>query len=58
MTANASPRLAPGAARLSQYAPRHEIGKSVWAYFNNDGEAAAIHDALPFKAMMRQLTAG
>lgn len=31
-----------------------EAGKSIWAYFNNDGEAAAIHDALTLKAMMRQ----
>jgi uncharacterized protein YecE (DUF72 family) len=32
-----------------------EEGKSIWAYFNNDGEAAAIHDALTLKAMMRQM---
>lgn len=29
-------------------------GRSIWAYFNNDGDAAAIHDALTLKAMMRQ----
>lgn len=29
-------------------------GRSIWAYFNNDGEAAAPHDALTLKAMMRQ----
>ena len=32
-----------------------QSGKSIWAYFNNDGEAAAVHDALTLKAMMRQL---
>jgi len=31
-----------------------EAGRSIWAYFNNDGEAAAVHDALTLKAMMRQ----
>jgi len=35
-----------------------EAGKSIWAYFNNDGEAAAIHDALTLKAMMRQAAGG
>jgi uncharacterized protein YecE (DUF72 family) len=30
-------------------------GRSVWAYFNNDAEAAAIDDALTLKAMMRQV---
>jgi uncharacterized protein YecE (DUF72 family) len=35
-----------------------EAGKSIWAYFNNDGEAAAIHDALTLKAMMRQMAGG
>ena len=29
-------------------------GREVWAYFNNDTEAAAIHDALTLKAMVRQ----
>ncbi|MGN6269712.1 MAG: DUF72 domain-containing protein [Sphingomonas sp.] len=29
-------------------------GRSVWAYFNNDAEAHAIHDALTLKAMVRQ----
>jgi uncharacterized protein YecE (DUF72 family) len=29
-------------------------GRSVWAYFNNDIEAAAIDDALRLKAMLRQ----
>lgn len=29
-------------------------GRSVWAYFNNDTEVAAIHDALTLKAMIRQ----
>jgi uncharacterized protein YecE (DUF72 family) len=29
-------------------------GRSVWAYFNNDIEAHAIHDALTLKAMVRQ----
>ena len=31
-------------------------GREVWAYFNNDTEAAAMHDALTLKAMVRQLT--
>jgi len=31
-------------------------GRPVWAYFNNDTEAAAIHDALTLKAMARQTT--
>jgi uncharacterized protein YecE (DUF72 family) len=31
-----------------------EAGRSVWAYFNNDCEAAAVHDALTLKAMMRR----
>jgi len=30
-------------------------GRSAWAYFNNDCDAAAIHDALTLKAMIRQL---
>ncbi len=29
-------------------------GRPVWAYFNNDTEAAAIHDAHSLKAMVRQ----
>jgi len=29
-------------------------GREVWAYFNNDTEAAAINDALTLKAMVRQ----
>lgn len=29
-------------------------GRTVWAYFNNDTEAHAIHDALTLKAMVRQ----
>ena len=29
-------------------------GRSVWAYFNNDAEAHAVHDALTLKAMVRQ----
>lgn len=29
-------------------------GRAVWAYFNNDTEAAAIADALTLKAMVRQ----
>ncbi|MCC2975829.1 DUF72 domain-containing protein [Sphingomonas sp. PL-96] len=29
-------------------------GREVWAYFNNDAEAHAIHDALTLKAMLRQ----
>jgi uncharacterized protein YecE (DUF72 family) len=29
-------------------------GRAVWAYFNNDTEAAAIDDALTLKAMVRQ----
>ncbi|WP_423603944.1 DUF72 domain-containing protein [Sphingomonas sp. MS122] len=28
--------------------------RPVWAYFNNDTDAAAIHDALTLKAMVRQ----
>jgi uncharacterized protein YecE (DUF72 family) len=32
-------------------------GRSVWAFFNNDGEAAAIHDALTLKAMLGQAAA-
>lgn len=31
-------------------------GRPVWAYFNNDTEAAAIHDALTLKSMIRQAT--
>jgi uncharacterized protein YecE (DUF72 family) len=31
-------------------------GRSVWAYFNNDADAAAIHDALTLKAMVRQMS--
>lgn len=30
-------------------------GRAVWAYFNNDAEAHAIHDALTLKAMVRQM---
>ena len=29
-------------------------GRTVWAYFNNDTDAHAIHDALTLKAMVRQ----
>ena len=29
-------------------------GRPVWAYFNNDAEAHAVHDALTLKAMVRQ----
>ena len=29
-------------------------GRTVWAYFNNDAEAHAIHDALTLKAMVAQ----
>lgn len=31
-------------------------GRTVWAYFNNDTEAAAIQDALTLKAMVGQLS--
>ena len=35
---------------------RHQAqaGRTVWAYFNNDTDAHAIHDALTLKAMVRQ----
>ncbi|RHW16348.1 DUF72 domain-containing protein [Sphingomonas gilva] len=33
-------------------------GRAVWAYFNNDAEAHAIHDALTLKAMIRQRKPG
>ncbi|MDT8757866.1 DUF72 domain-containing protein [Sphingomonas psychrotolerans] len=29
-------------------------GRTVWAYFNNDAEAHAVHDALTLKAMLAQ----
>jgi uncharacterized protein YecE (DUF72 family) len=38
-------------------AAQAEAGRPVWAYFNNDGEAAAIDDALTLKTMMRQIRA-
>ena len=31
------------------------LGRTVWAYFNNDPEAHAIQDALTLKAMVRQV---
>ena len=31
-------------------------GRDVWAYFNNDIDAHAIHDAQTLKAMVRQAT--
>lgn len=31
-------------------------GREVWAYFNNDAHADAIHDAQTLKAMVRQLS--
>ena len=31
-----------------------KAGRPVWAYFNNDAEAHAIHDALTLQAMVRQ----
>jgi uncharacterized protein YecE (DUF72 family) len=31
-------------------------GRPTWAYFNNDPEAHAIHDALALRAMVRQAT--
>ena len=31
-----------------------QAGRTVWAYFNNDTDAHAIHDALTLKAMARQ----
>jgi uncharacterized protein YecE (DUF72 family) len=30
-------------------------GRPVWAYFNNDPEAHAIHDAQTLRAMVRQV---
>lgn len=33
---------------------QHRAGRTVWAFFNNDGEAAAVQDALTLKAMVRQ----
>jgi len=30
-------------------------GRTVWAYFNNDAEAHAVHDARTLQAMVRQL---
>ena len=36
-------------------AEQAQAGRTVWAYFNNDAEAHAIHDALTLKAMVRQL---
>lgn len=33
-----------------------QIGRAVWAYFNNDPEAHAIHDAQTLRAMVRQAT--
>jgi uncharacterized protein YecE (DUF72 family) len=30
------------------------MGRAVWGYFNNDTEAAAIHDALALRAMIRE----
>jgi uncharacterized protein YecE (DUF72 family) len=39
----------------SDWMIRHaRAGRSVWGFFNNDGEAAAIDDALRLKAMVRQ----
>jgi uncharacterized protein YecE (DUF72 family) len=35
-------------------AAQARAGRAVWAYFNNDTEAAAIEDALTLKAMVRQ----
>jgi len=31
-------------------------GRPVWAYFNNDHEAHAVHDALTLRSMVRQAT--
>lgn len=39
-------------------ASQYRAGRRLWAYFNNDGDAAAIHDALTLKAMMRQVADG
>jgi uncharacterized protein YecE (DUF72 family) len=36
-------------------AAQAQAGRSVWAYFNNDVEAHAIHDARTMQAMVRQL---
>jgi uncharacterized protein YecE (DUF72 family) len=33
-------------------------GRAVWAYFNNDPEAHAIHDAQTLRAMVRQAGVG
>lgn len=35
-------------------AKQARAGRAVWAYFNNDTDAAAIHDALTLKAMVAQ----
>jgi uncharacterized protein YecE (DUF72 family) len=35
-------------------ADKARSGREVWAYFNNDTDAAAIHDALTLKAMVAQ----
>ena len=32
-----------------------KAGRTVWAYFNNDAEAHAVHDARTLQAMVRQL---
>ena len=32
-----------------------KAGRAVWAYFNNDPEAHAIHDAQNLRAMIRQI---
>jgi uncharacterized protein YecE (DUF72 family) len=32
-----------------------KTGRTVWAYFNNDAEAHAVHDARTLQAMVRQL---
>ena len=37
---------------------RAREGRPVWAYFNNDLEAHAIHDAQTLRAMVRQAGPG
>jgi len=32
-----------------------KAGRTVWAYFNNDADAHAVHDARTLQAMVRQL---
>ena len=54
-TVNAVRRRRASATWADWMAAEAKAGRTVWAYFNNDIDAHAVHDARTLKAMVRQL---